>query len=99
MSDAIEATYRSQFSRGRSPKMEVRNVLARVVAAGRRRIATVIGGKDRPIAGPQRSEQSRELSIQLLERFRESSHIAPMTELRIEIIQVDENEPMVDLIQ
>ena len=81
---------------GLSPDFHERDVLSRMIAARRGRIATVIGAEDRSITGKQEGLKLRNPAIETFERLTISPNIATVAVLGVEIVQVHKDHPPID---
>ena len=72
---------------------ENRDVLARVIGAGRRRIVAVIGGDDQQIRFPQRRQHVTEALVEALEVVGVARDVVAVPVQRIEVHEIDEDEP------
>jgi hypothetical protein len=72
-----------------------RYLLAGVVGTLPSRVAPVIRRDNEEIAGPQRFEEPRQARIECFERRRIARRIAAMTEHRVEIDEIREQQPAV----
>lgn len=77
------------------PKDENRHMLAGVIGAAPCRIIAMIGGDDGEIAWPQFREEFGQPCIKCLKAMRIAGHIAAVTELRVEIEEIGEDQPAV----
>src|SRR5271166_1763502 len=70
-------------------------MLARVVESAEGRIVAVVGGDDAIVMRPHRRFDLIEPPIERLEAGRIAGDVAAMTPLRVEVDQIDEDEPAV----
>src|SRR5271165_1264064 len=68
-------------------------MLAGVVEAFEGRIVAVVGGDDAIVLRPQRRFDLSQPLIERLEAGRVAGDVAPMTPLRVEVDEIDEDEP------
>ena len=77
------------------PKGDDRHVLAGMVASGPARIAAVIGGDEREIAGSQQSFERGQPAIEILQRACIAGNVAPVAVQHVEINEIDQNQRVV----
>ena len=70
-------------------------MLAGVVEAFEGRIVAVVGGDDAIVLRPQRRFDLNQPLIERLKAGRVAGDVAPMTPLRVEVDEIDEDEPAV----
>ena len=70
-------------------------MLARVIEAAEGRIVAVVGGDDAIVMRPHRRFDLSQPPIERLEAGRVAGDVAAMTPLRVEVDQIDEDEPAV----
>ena len=72
---------------------ENRDVLARVIGAGRRRIVAVIGGDDQQVRFPQHRQHVTKALVEALEVVGVPPDVVAVPVQRIEVYEIDEDEP------